>query len=183
MAHAVSHSAIGIKIGEVLLIMLLAARNTVNSNRGIKAGLLFLLFIIASGPGFADDTAEHHFTRGVMLYERGEYEAAVDAFEQAIKDGPSRSRYHHWLGKAYGRVAEQSGWFQAFGLAHRTRLAFERAVELDENNREAIEDLMAFYKEAPAFVGGSPEKAESLRALLAGIDGDADGARTRMDDT
>lgn len=164
--------------------MFMSTHNRVNISRGISAGLLFLLLAVTGGPGLAGEAAENHFTKGVLLYERGEYEAAVDAFEQAIAHDPGQSRYHHWLGKGYGRIAEQSGWFQAFGLAHRTRLAFERAVALDENNRTAIEDLMVFYEEAPALVGGNPGKAESLRELLAGINNDGDNTRSGgMDDT
>lgn len=141
-------------------------------NRGVKTGLLFLLLGTSVGSVFAtagDMVAEEYYTDGVTLFEHGEYEAAANAFERAIAADPDSSRYHHWLAKAYGGVAELSGWMRAYGLAHRIREALERAVELDGNNRSAIEDLAAFHERAPALVGGNPEKAEMLRALLAGL--------------
>lgn len=141
-----------------------------NINRGVKAGLLFLLLAATGSVSAAKATAEEHFASGMALYERSEYEAAVDAFERAVAADPDNSRYHHWLARGYGSVAEQSGWMRAYGLAHRIRDALERAVELDGSNREAIEDLAAFHEQAPALVGGNPEKAEMLRALLAGLD-------------
>lgn len=144
-----------------------------NINRGIKAGLLFLLLATAGHGGFAGETAEAYFKSGLTAYESGDYETAAEAFEHAVANDPENSHYHHWLAKGYGSIAEQSSWFRAYSLAHRIRSALERAVELDRNNRAAIEDLAAFHEQAPAMVGGNPEKAESLRALLAGL-GDSD---------
>ena len=44
--------------------------------------------------------------------------------------------------------------FTATGLASKARQNFERAVQLDPQNREALSDLFEYYLEAPGFLGG-----------------------------
>ncbi|MEP6963065.1 MAG: hypothetical protein ABI995_13380, partial [Acidobacteriota bacterium] len=48
--------------------------------------------------------------------------------------------------------------------------AFETAVKLDPNNREALDDLFEYYMAAPGFLGGGIDKAETLARHIAGLD-------------
>jgi tetratricopeptide (TPR) repeat protein len=52
--------------------------------------------------------------------------------------------------------------FTALGQASKARQSFEKAVELDPKNSDAVNDLFEFYLEAPGFVGGGLDKAAQI---------------------
>ena len=110
--------------------------------------------------------SETLLARGQRLYSERDHKGSVRTFEELVRVAPQVSEHHHWLGKAYGRLAENSGWFVAMRLAKKTRKSFERAVELDPENVGALKDLMRYYQDAPGFLGGSEEKAEGIRLRL-----------------
>jgi tetratricopeptide (TPR) repeat protein len=97
----------------------------------------------------------------------GEYKKASEAFEQALALEPANSEYAHWLGRAFGRRAETSSPFSAPLHASKARAYFEKAVELDPTNEEALNDLFDYYLEAPGFLGGGYDKAEALAKRIA----------------
>ena len=76
--------------------------------------IVTLSIILATFSSFANDemdaAAEDNFRQGQILYEDEKFEAAVDKFSKAISQSPDDSRYHHWLAKTYGELAETSGW-------------------------------------------------------------------------
>ena len=100
----------------------------------------------------------------------GEFKKAGEAFERATAIDPKNSVYFHWLGKAHGRRAETSSPVHCSGLASKARQAFEKAVELDGHNIEAINDLFSYYLEAPGFLGGGLNKAADLAKRIQAID-------------
>jgi tetratricopeptide (TPR) repeat protein len=104
---------------------------------------------------------------GRSYYMLGDYRRASDWLEKAAGADPASSRYAHWLGRAYGRRAETSTPFTAPRWASRARQAFEKAVELDPNNNEAVNDLFEYYLQAPGFLGGGYDKAASLAERIA----------------
>ena len=126
--------------------------------------------ILATFSSLANETklseAEDNFKQGQIFYEDDKFEAAVDKFSIAISQSPDDSRYHHWLAKTYGELAETSGWFKAMRLAEKSKESLERAVELDPENVAALTDLMKYYKQAPRFLGGSDEKAREISKRL-----------------
>jgi tetratricopeptide (TPR) repeat protein len=107
---------------------------------------------------------------GKSYFMLGEYSKAAGAFERAVAANPNSSVYFHWLGKAQGRRAETAGPFTAPGYASKARQAFEKAVELDNRNIEAINDLFSYYLEAPGFLGGGLDKAAELAKRIQAID-------------
>lgn len=125
---------------------------------------VLIAFVLLPGPARAE-----RLDRAIGLYNAAEYSEAVELLEQVVADSPS-SRAYHWLGKSYGNLADQSGPFQALKLARMTREALEKAVKLDANNRRAMEDLAKFYRQAPAIVGGSQERAARLEEKLAAME-------------
>ncbi len=132
---------------------------------------VFTLFIsLAMFNGFtnAEDStqAEDNFRQGQIFHENDEINAAIEEFTKAISKSPNTSRYHHWLAKSYGELAEKSSWFEAMRLAEDSMEYLELAVELDPENIKALEDLMKYYKEAPGFLGGGDEKAEEISLRL-----------------
>lgn len=101
---------------------------------------------------------------GRAWFMLADYKKAAEWFEKAVAARPNESDYHHWLGKAYGRRAETSNPFLAPVLANKARQCFEKAVELNPKNLEAVNDLFSYYLEAPGFLGGGLDKAEKLAA-------------------
>ena len=100
----------------------------------------------------------------------GEPKRAGEAFQKAVAAEPGRSDYHLWLGRAYGRRAETSNPFLAPGLASKARQCFEKAVELNPRNAEALNDLFEYYVQAPGFLGGGLDKAAALSARIRQLD-------------
>jgi tetratricopeptide (TPR) repeat protein len=107
---------------------------------------------------------------GKSYFMLGEYKKAAEAFEHATAVSPNSSVYFHWLGKAQGRRAESASPFTAPAYASKARQAFEKAVELDGKNIEAINDLFSYYLEAPGFLGGGLDKAADLAKRIQGLD-------------
>lgn len=118
---------------------------------------------------------------GQSYFMMGEYKRATDSFEAAIVLDSSKSVYYHWLGRAYGRRAETSFPVTAVGYANRAKGNFEKAVQLDPANLEAVSDLLEYYLQAPGFMGGGFDKAAKMAAIIAAHDA-AEGnfARARI---
>lgn len=113
-----------------------------------------------------DSDAEDNFHQGQIFYEDDKFEAAADKFSKAIIQSPDDSRYHHWLAKTYGELAETSGWLKAMRFAGNAKKSLELAVELDPKNIAALTDLMKYYRDAPIFLGGSNKKADEISTRL-----------------
>ena len=103
---------------------------------------------------------------GMRAYQDGKYKSAAASFKEAIKATPQDSSLHHWLGKCYGRIAENGDWFTALSHAGKTLKQFRKAVELDAANHEALRDLIDYLETAPAFMGGNRLEARQLRQRL-----------------
>ena len=106
---------------------------------------------------------------GKAFFMDGQYKQAVASLEKAIGQDSLNSEYYDWLGRAYGRLAEQSSFLSALGYAKKTVRAFERAVELDPSNLEALSDVFEYYLQAPGMVGGGLDKAENIARRFAGL--------------
>lgn len=121
----------------------------------------------------AADTGQHgavQFWIGKNYFMQGEFRKSADFFQKAIELQSSNSEYFHWLGKAYGRLAETSNMFAAPSYANKARQNFEKSVLLDQKNIEAVNDLFEYYLDAPGFLGGGLDKAAKLANLIAAVD-------------
>ena len=112
-------------------------------------------------PAFRANTSDAAaaFYLGRIALEERKNERAADYFEAATKLDPKNTTYFLWLGRAYGREAQQANVLRQPGLAKRTKSAWERAIELDPDNLDARSDLIQYYVQAPGFLGGSMAKA------------------------
>jgi Tfp pilus assembly protein PilF len=120
-------------------------------------------------------------TQGQEAYAGRDFRRATEILEKAARQEPDNALVQLWLGRAYGRRAENSLPFTAPRYASRARQHFERAVALDPANAEALSDLMEYYIQAPGFLGGGLEKAEGLVAKFRAIGPAAgEGALARM---
>jgi tetratricopeptide (TPR) repeat protein len=107
---------------------------------------------------------------GRNYYHMGEYKKASEALEKAAAGDPGDSNVALWLGRAFGRRAETSSPFTAPGHASKARQWFEKAVELNPKNQEALSDLFEYYLEAPGFLGGGFDKAQAIAAKMSQLD-------------
>ncbi len=114
--------------------------------------------------------AETNLLIGKSLFMKGEFAKATASFERAVQQEPAKSDSFLWLGRAYGRRAETSSFITAPGYASKARQNFEKAVQLNPHNGEAVNDLFEYYKEAPGFLGGGLDKAQKLLDEIKGID-------------
>jgi tetratricopeptide (TPR) repeat protein len=112
-----------------------------------------------------DAEAWHLLSRAYLVLER--WDDAVKAAERAVALEPNNSSYHLWLGRAYGEKADHSPFWTAWGMAKRVRMEFEKAVEINADNVEAMSDLAEFYIEAPGILGGGKDKAARTAELIA----------------
>jgi tetratricopeptide (TPR) repeat protein len=114
-----------------------------------------------------DAAAYNLLCRAYFMKE--EWDRGIDNCERARNLDPQNSFHYLWLGRIYGEKADRVGFLSAAGLGKKSRIAFERAVELDPRNWEARKDLAEFCFSAPGIVGGGKDKAraqaEVIRAL------------------
>jgi tetratricopeptide (TPR) repeat protein len=113
---------------------------------------------------------------GKNYFEQGEFKKATEYLGKALAADPNNSDYALWLGRAFGRRAETASPFTAPANASKARQYFEKSVELNPRNMEAMSDLFEYYMEAPGFLGGGLDKA----AVLAGHIGDIDPAEGHL---
>jgi tetratricopeptide (TPR) repeat protein len=99
---------------------------------------------------------------GRNLYMQGEFKKASEALEKAFSADPANSNSALWLARAFGRRAETSSPFTAPGYATKARQYFEKSVQLNPRNLDALNDLFEYYMEAPGFLGGGLDKAQAL---------------------
>ena len=136
--------------------------------RGSLALALFCIAVLAAGEPGREDWEEGRRLCGIEDYKR-----AQKSLERAVSKDPGNSTYHFWLGVAMGRRAEGMtgfGRFRAMGLAKKVKVHFERAVELDGSNLEALEALQNFHSNAPGIVGGDKAETPKIADRIKQID-------------
>jgi tetratricopeptide (TPR) repeat protein len=74
------------------------------------------------------------------------------------------------LGEAYGAKADHASMLSAYPLARKTQKEFETAVQLDQKNFDAAQDLVEYDCTAPGVVGGGEDKAQPIIQKLMTID-------------
>ena len=117
---------------------------------------------LAANPG----DAEAHNLLCRVYYQEERWDDAIHECETAVSLMPLNSGYHLWLGRAYGEKADSIHSIKAYGLAKKVRAEFERAVQLDGANVDALSDLGEFYRAAPEIVGGGKKKAQGVAQAL-----------------
>lgn len=108
------------------------------------------------------NNAEAYSSLCRVYFLMNNWEQAISNGERAVQLNPRVASYHLWLGRAYGRKAEQVNVVTAFILARKVAREFERAYQLDPGNWPIRRDLAEFYTLAPALVGGGEYKAVQL---------------------
>jgi tetratricopeptide (TPR) repeat protein len=102
--------------------------------------------------------------------ESNQYDNAIAIAEKAVANDPKNSTYHRWLGEAYGAKADHASMISAYSWARKTQKEFETAVQLDERNFDADQDLIEYDCTAPSIVGGGTDKAQPLIQKVMSLD-------------
>jgi len=114
------------------------------------------------------DYAASRYYLGRIAFDKKDYDAAVDYFEEATKINNKQSDYYQWLGDTYGSIAQNANVFKQGLLAPKMKKAWESAIALDPKNLDARSSLIQFYLQAPGFMGGSIDKAkETAKQIIA----------------
>lgn len=128
-----------------------------------------------------EKNAEVYDLIGRNFYMQGDFKRATEALEKSVAANPEDSNSALWLARAYGRRAETSSPFTAPGYASKARTFFEKSVQLNPRNLDAINDLFEYYLEAPGFLGGGLDKAQSLVPRISQInEGEGDWAQAKL---
>lgn len=122
--------------------------------------------IKSSDPAYA----EARFYLGRVAFDKEEYDDAWDYFKEATKADDTNANYFTWLGNAIGTVAQDAGKLRQASLAPKIKNAYLKAVELDSKSLDAQWGLVQFYTQAPGFMGGSWDKAETAAKAISLID-------------
>jgi tetratricopeptide (TPR) repeat protein len=124
------------------------------------------LSLVGSLPQAGADNAEAQNLACRVRFTLQQWNAAADECQQAVNLNGGNSNYHMWLGRALGEWADRATFLSAYSLGKRVRAEFEAAVRLDPRNPAALTDLGAFYKDAPALMGGGLDKAQGIADQL-----------------
>jgi len=122
--------------------------------------------LLGSSLAAKPEDAEAHHLLCRVYYQEERWEDAIHECEIAVQLRPMDGSYHLWLGRAYGEKADSIHSIKAYGLAKKVRDEFERAVQLDSENVDALSDLGEFYTAAPGIVGGGKKKAQNVAQTL-----------------
>ncbi|MFP6681809.1 MAG: hypothetical protein VCB07_06400, partial [Gammaproteobacteria bacterium] len=92
--------------------------------------LIFLIFLVAPFAQIAadgDTDPDSVIEEASAAYNAENYEQAILLLEKAVETEPTCAECAHQLGRAYGRLAENTNWVSAIRLAKKSRVAFESA--------------------------------------------------------
>src|SRR6266545_3045655 len=125
-----------------------------------------------------DPEALRLLSRIAMAYANDE--EAANLCRKAIELQPLSADYHYCAGNALRSAVQHASIFRQQALSKETREELIRAIELDPNHLAARFALLEYYIYAPAFAGGSEEKALQQAAEIRKRDiARQDIARTR----
>ncbi|HZQ51945.1 MAG TPA: hypothetical protein VFB14_07100 [Bryobacteraceae bacterium] len=110
------------------------------------------------------------FLIGRDYYMLADFKKATGYLKKAVATAPGNSGYADWLGRAYTKRAETSNALHAVELNLKARKAFERAVQLNAKNVQALSDLFNYYLNTPVVLGGGYGKAENVAEKMSSVD-------------
>ncbi len=165
-------SLLGVALGWLALIAPCSARESDGSTIQKAHELLekgsiaeaesLLTQTVAANP---QDHEAYYLLSKISLYGQ-DHKRAIKYAEKAIKINDSISDYHLWLARAYLAKAMESNVINAFRYARKGKGQYEKAVELDSSNVEALFELCMYLEAAPGLAGGDKDKSIKLASLI-----------------
>ena len=127
-----------------------------------RAAVQFLKELKTSSP----DDPEIRFWLGKSYIKIRKWGDGVKEMESAVELRPANAKYHLWLGRASGFHAEHSSFIRAPFRARRVLEEFEKARDLAPDDLDVRFDLLEYYLNAPGFLGGGKDKAETEADII-----------------
>ncbi len=118
--------------------------------------------VFQSVPEKSSEYATAQYYLGRIAFDKKEYDDAADYFEEATENNAKEPEYFNWLGDTYAAIAKNGNVLTQASMAIKMKKAWEKVVELDPKSLDARTSLIGFYSQAPAFMGGSMDKAKGL---------------------
>jgi tetratricopeptide (TPR) repeat protein len=146
-----------------------AALETAKSAYG-KGDYARAIQILKSAAAKEPSNGEIQLLLAKCYLETNQHDDAIAAAEKAVSIDPKNSTYHQLLGEAYGQKADHSSMLSAYSWARKTQKEFATAVELNDHNFDAVQDLIEYDCSAPSMVGGGEDKAQPLIQKLMSMD-------------
>jgi Flp pilus assembly protein TadD len=113
----------------------------------------------------SSSAADHNLLCRVYIQEE-QWTKAEQECNRAAELEPNNSRYHQWLGRAYGDAASHASLTSAYSLAKKVHAEFDTAVRLNPTNQSALSDLGEYLIDVPRILGGGPAHAEEIAQQL-----------------
>ena len=169
-SHGVPSEKVRIRLlGTAVAVILAATPAELRKAEGLYQQTRYREALQAALP-LAEGNAEAVLLAGRAAYGLGDYRKATEFLEKLVQRDPSNSVARHWLGRAFGRRAETSFPLAAPGYASKARQNFEKAVQLNPGNGEALNDLFEYYLQAPGLLGGGMDKSQALLPKIKNVD-------------
>lgn len=111
------------------------------------------------------NAADHNLLCRAYIQEE-QWTQAEQECNRAVDLDQKNSRYHQWLGRAYGGAAAHASLTRAYSLAKKVHAEFETAIRLDPTNESALSDLGEYLVDVPRILGGGTAQAEEIAQQL-----------------
>lgn len=109
---------------------------------------LMVLVLVSCGQ---QKSAEKYFEQGAQCFEQGQYDKAIELYQQGVQIAPKSAIGYNLLGMVYRFKFNQTNEQQ---WREKEISSFEKAIEHDPNHMPALINLGATY-----FYSGEKEKA------------------------
>jgi len=142
-------------------------------------GRLAASLLLVTGSLAAEEyqSATQYAAHANAAFGEGDYKRAINLYQKAVKLETTDPDYRDMLGRSYERQAEQSAF--PLRLTYKARESFIRAIQLQPDNKGAIEDLIELTQQPVGLCGGNLNEASALIDRLAQMD-PAAAARQRV---
>ncbi|AZQ64212.1 hypothetical protein EI427_18860 [Flammeovirga pectinis] len=102
---------------------------------------------------------------GLSFLKQWRNEEAEEIFEALKNEFSSNADYYYYYGASLGQQAKGANMFKLIQIAPKSKEAFEKAIELDNQHVPAYWGLLRYYGNAPAMFGGYPKGKELADSL------------------
>lgn len=113
-----------------------------------------------------DPRAHYLMSKVYVAFLQGD--DAIKQAEQAVATDANNADFHTQLAESIAAklISKDTGFFEAFPLVSRFKEQTDLALKLDPKNPRTNSDLVRFYLQAPALLGGSRSKAKTIAEQL-----------------
>ncbi|MBB6464022.1 tetratricopeptide repeat protein [Flammeovirga kamogawensis] len=119
---------------------------------------------------------------GLSFLKQWKNEEAEEIFETLKNEFPNNADYYYYYGASLGQQAKGANMFKLIQIAPKSKEAFEKAIELDNQHVPAYWGLLRYYGNAPAMFGGYPKGKELADALASFNKKEAEDAYNFLND-